>query len=119
MTTLSKSERDNLDLLLPAVKTAVENVQGYGVLEPIDPTLKDAYNKACRELAQLFVIPAIGSSLLRALECYNQLDAELLALQETNAELEDALESANRDLESFLPRFVGGDRPSIEIHIHQ
>lgn len=41
---------------------------------------------------------------MKALQSYEELDAELLAAQETIADLENTLEDANRDLTALLKR---------------
>lgn len=76
------------------------------------------YANYAKILADLFVNPDTCGVLIGALEGYAELDAALLDAQETNAELEETLEAANRDLESLIhyaPKVERGDYAALYI----
>lgn len=99
MTTLNKQERDKLREALSTIQLAVNHLQSFNEVPPARMSvLQLSFAESCKAFAFLFIHTA---ALLRALESYNELDAELLKAQETIAELEEALEAANRDLESY------------------
>ena len=106
MATLSKQERDKLNQAMPTLRLSVEHLHNFNEAPPPKISVFQMnFADACKAFDFLFMhTPA----LMRALESYNELDAKLLEAQETIAELEETLEAANRDLESYhATRFRG------------
>jgi len=106
MATLNQKELKNFVTVLSAVRGAFNSLFRFDTMNRPKPG--DAnylyYLEACRDFAEKFTNPYAENLPMKALQSYEELDAELLAAQETIADLENTLEDANRDLTALLKR---------------